>query len=122
VGPDRQHGCVDGALRSVGPPWWFRFVALAVGALSISQLRAAGIPQEYVETVHSAEAAGLALYEAELEGSAEDDKSVAEAKGRISTLCDFSYMPVRVTENGQEVLFLLAQAVLSRGSRPAACR
>jgi hypothetical protein len=110
MSPDRQHGRVAGALRSVEPPLWFRFLALAVGALSISQLRAADIPQEYVEAVHSAEVAGLALYEAELKGSAEDDKAVAEAKSRISTFYDFSYKPVRVTENGQEVLYLLAQA------------
>jgi hypothetical protein len=112
MSPDRQHGCVASALRSVEPPLWFRFVALAVGALSISQLRAADIPQEYVEAVHSAEVAGLALYEAELKelkGSAEDDKAVAEAKSQISTFCDFPYKPVRVTENEQEVLYLLGQ-------------
>jgi len=98
MGQDRRHG-----LR-------LRFVALAVGILSIWQLRAADIPQEYLEVVRKAEAEGLALYEAELKGSAEEDKAVAEAKGRISTFCDFPYLPVRLTENGQDVLFLLAQA------------
>jgi hypothetical protein len=107
---DRRHACVDRVNRSAGPRSWFRFAALAVGVLSISQLRAADIPQEYTAAIHDAEAEGLALYQAELKGSAENDKAVAEAKSRISTLCDFPYVPVRVTENGQEVLFLLAQA------------
>ena len=53
--------------------------------------------------VHSAEVAGLALYEAEIKVSAEDHKAVAEAKSRIFTSCDFSYKPVSVAENGQEV-------------------
>jgi hypothetical protein len=83
---------------------------LAIGSALAVPGRAADIPQEYVEAVRNAEAEGLALYEAELKGAPQDDKAVAEAKGRISTFCDFTYKPVRLTENGQDVLFLLAQA------------
>jgi hypothetical protein len=78
---------------------------------------AADVPQEYAEAVRKAEAEGLALYEAELKGSAENDKAVAEAKNQISTFCDFPYKPVRVAENGQEVFYLLGQA--PHGGRPA---
>jgi hypothetical protein len=85
-------------------------VLLVIGSTLALQVRAAGIPQEYVEAVRKAEADGLALYETEQKGLAFDDKAVADAKGQVATFCDFPYKPVRVTENGQEVLYLLGQA------------
>jgi hypothetical protein len=85
------------------------YAVLTIGAAPAAPARAADIPQEYVEAIRSAEAEGLALYEADIKGAAVNDKDVAEAKSRISTFCDYSYLPVRVTENGQGVLFLLAQ-------------
>jgi hypothetical protein len=84
-------------------------VLLAIGNTLPVSVFAADIPQEYAEAVRKAEADGLALYEAELKGSSGDDKALAEAKSRISTFCDFPYKSVRVTENGQEVLYLLGQ-------------
>jgi hypothetical protein len=85
-------------------------VLLAIGNTLPVPVFAADVPQEYVEAVRKAEADGLALYEAEQKGSAVEDKAVAEAKGQVSTFCDFSYKPVSVTESGQEALYLLGQA------------
>jgi hypothetical protein len=96
------------ALKEARAVWAFTLLVVA-SALAVP-VRAADIPQEYVEAVRKAEAEGLALYEAELKGSALEDQAVAEAKGRISTFCDFPYQVVRLIENGQDVLFLLAQA------------
>lgn len=70
---------------------------------------AADIPEEYLEAVHHAEAEGSALYDADMKGSAANQEQIADAKTRISSFCDFSYIPVRVTENGEDVLFFLAQ-------------
>jgi hypothetical protein len=89
---------------------FFAAVLLAAGCALAGLACAADIPPEYVDAVRQAEAQGLALYEAEQKGSLVDDKTVAETKGQISTLCDFSYKAVRVAENGQEVIYLLAQA------------
>jgi hypothetical protein len=95
------------ALKEARAVWGLTLLVVA-SALAVP-VRAADIPQEYVEAVRKAEAEGLALYEAELKGSALEDQSIAEARGRISTFCDFTYIPVRVTENGEDVLFLLGQ-------------
>ncbi len=97
--------------ESVISQWRSAFWVCAVivlGALG-APARAADPPQEYVEVIRSAEAEGLALYEADLKGAAANDKDLAEAKSRISAFCAYPYLPVRVTENGQDVLFLLAQ-------------
>jgi hypothetical protein len=96
-------------ILTVGRP--FRVaVLLAIGCALTGPACAADIPSEYVDAIRQAEAQGLALYEAEQKGSAVEDKKVAGAKGRISTLCDFSYKAVRAAENGQEVIYLLGQA------------
>jgi hypothetical protein len=88
---------------------FFATVLLAAGCAVAGLVCAADIPPEYMDAVRQAEAQGLALYEAEQKGSPVDDKTVAETKGQISTLCDFSYKAVRVAENGQEVMYLLGQ-------------
>jgi hypothetical protein len=73
-------------------------VLLAIGnGLPVPVFAAEAVPQEYVEAVRKAEADGLALYEAEQKGSAVEDKAVADAKGQVSTFCDFPYKPLRVT-------------------------
>jgi hypothetical protein len=36
-------------------------------------------------------------------------EEASAAKSRIASFCEFSYIPVHVTENGTDVLFLLAQ-------------
>jgi hypothetical protein len=107
---DRRHGCMDGVIRSVGPRSWSRLAALAAGILAISQLRAADTPQEYVDAVRRAETAGTALYEAQAKGATPDERIVALAKGRINSVCDFQYVPVQVKEDGEMVLYLLAQS------------
>jgi hypothetical protein len=84
-------------------------VLLAVVNTLPGPVFAADVPQQYAEAIRQAEADGLSLYEAEVKASAENDKAVAEAKSQISTFCDFPYKPVRVAENGQEVLYLLGQ-------------
>jgi hypothetical protein len=91
------------------PRAFWALTLLVVGSALAVPVRAADIPQEYAEAVRKAETEGLALYEAELKGSALEDQAIAEARGRISTFCDFTYIPVRVTENGDDVLFLLGQ-------------
>jgi hypothetical protein len=110
VSQDRQHGCVDRVIRLVRPRSRFRLVAVALGVVALSPIRAADIPQEYVDAVHRAEIAGAVLYEAAAKGATPDDKVVAAAKSRINSFCDFKYVPVQVTEDGRAVLYLLAQS------------
>jgi hypothetical protein len=107
---DRENESAEGTSHAAKIRTRFCLAFVAIGALTISPLRAADIPPEYVDAVRQAEAQGLALYEAEQKGSPVDDNTVAETKGQISTLCDYPYKAVRVAENGQEVIYFLGQA------------
>jgi hypothetical protein len=81
----------------------------AVGSLPALSGRAAEIPPEYSDAVHKAESEGLSLYQAYEKGPAQSADEVAAAKSRLTELCDFSYVPVKLKEGDQDVIFFLAE-------------
>jgi hypothetical protein len=89
--------------------FWASTLLVLASALAVPG-RAADIPQEYVEAVHRAEISGTALFEAEAKGAPPEDTAVVAAKSRVNGICDFQYVPVQVTENGEAALYLLAQS------------
>jgi hypothetical protein len=89
--------------------FWASTLLVVASALAVS-VRAADIPQGYVEAVHRAEISGTALFRAEAKGAPPEDTAVAAAKSRINGSCDFQYVPVQVTEDGEMVVYLLAQS------------
>jgi len=87
--------------------WIFAFST--AGCLAALSGRAADIPLEYSDAVHKAEAEGLSLYQAYEKGPAQSTDEVAAAKSRLTDLCDFSYVPVKVKEGDQDVIYFLAE-------------
>jgi hypothetical protein len=94
-------------LRSRQP---VRLYALLVFGCSLALSgRAAEIPPEYTDAVHKAEAEGLSLYQAYEKGPGQSTDEVAAAKSRLTELCDFSYVPVKLKEGDHDVIFFLAE-------------
>ena len=85
------------------------FALSAIGCLAALPGRAADIPPEYSDAVHEAEAEGLSLYQAYEKAPAQNTAEVTAAKSRLVELCDFSYVPVKVKEGDQDVIYFLAE-------------
>jgi hypothetical protein len=87
-------------------------VFLAVAGFLALHARAAEIPPELSDAVHHAEVEGLALYEAYQSGPAASDEEVTAARRRLTELCDFSYVPVKVKEGDRDAIYFLAEGPL----------
>jgi hypothetical protein len=84
-------------------------ILLLLTSASVSANTGEPTPPDQLQSVKSAEVAGLALYEAAKADTPTDAQAIAVARSKISDFCSFSYRAVLMKRDDSTVVYFIGQ-------------